>query len=227
MSSGTILKNRLQSEIKILQTSPPPGIFVYPDDENMYSFKADITGPEGSPYEDGLFKVSLTLPERYPFEPPKVRFDTPIYHPNIDSNGRICLDLLKMPPAGNWAPSINISTLLTSIRLLIAEPNAKDGLVPEISELFLKDKEQYQICAKEFTLKHAMNKTDIPKNEIHSGSIIKDESHEIRADKEFIPPSKTYKRSVEDTEETLKKTSKDPVDENEEQESDCEWSDES
>ena len=47
---------------------------------------------------------------RYPFEPPKVNFVTQIYHPNIDDQGRICLDLLKMPPKGSWKPSQNLST---------------------------------------------------------------------------------------------------------------------
>ena len=59
----------------------------------------EVTGPEDTPYEGGVFELMLSLPARYPFEPPKLRFVTPIYHPNIDSTGRICLDLLKMPPS--------------------------------------------------------------------------------------------------------------------------------
>lgn len=61
--------------------------------------REEITGPEDSPYEEGRFELELSLPEHYPFEPPKVRFVTPIYHPNIDNTGIICLDLLKSPPA--------------------------------------------------------------------------------------------------------------------------------
>ena len=61
--------------------------------------RIEITGPENSPYENGIFELDLSITDRYPFEPPKLRFITPIYHPNIDSTGRICLDLLKMPPS--------------------------------------------------------------------------------------------------------------------------------
>ncbi|RQM24920.1 hypothetical protein B5M09_002458, partial [Aphanomyces astaci] len=92
----------------------------------------EIQGPEGTPYEKGIFLLSITIPERYPFEPPKVQFVTPIFHPNIDNAGRICLDTLKMQPKGSWMPSVNLSTLLTTIRLLMTDPNPDDGLMPEI-----------------------------------------------------------------------------------------------
>lgn len=66
-----------------------------------------------------------------------MRFITPIYHPNIDSAGRICLDILKTQPQGAWKPSLNISTILTSLQSLIAEPNPDDPLVAEIVRLHI------------------------------------------------------------------------------------------
>ena len=60
------------------------------------TLEAVLLGPPDTPYSGGVFKLELLLPERYPFEPPKLRFVTQIYHPNVDEGGRICLDILKV-----------------------------------------------------------------------------------------------------------------------------------
>ena len=102
----------------------------------MTHIHAQLTGPEGSPFEGGVFLLTVHITGRYPFEPPRCRFLTPLYHPNIDAGGRICLDTLKSPPAGSWSPAVSLPSLLLSIRSLMAEPNPDDGLVPEISDLY-------------------------------------------------------------------------------------------
>ncbi|KAL6187594.1 hypothetical protein ACLB2K_038992 [Fragaria x ananassa] len=76
----------------------------------------------------------VIIKSRYPFQPPSVTFGTPIYHPNIDTGGRICLDILNLDPEGAWQPSLNISTVLTSIGLLLSEPNPDDGLMCEAGQ---------------------------------------------------------------------------------------------
>eukprot|EP00736_Rhodelphis_marinus_P000028 Rmarinus@m.9442 len=101
----------------------------------------------------------MVVPNRYPFEPPQLKFTTPIYHPNIDNVGRICLDLLKMPPQGGWKPSINLSTILLSVRLLLSEANPDDGVMPEISEEYKHHPSLFNQKAADWTYKHAMGHT--------------------------------------------------------------------
>ncbi|XP_009333368.1 PREDICTED: ubiquitin-conjugating enzyme E2 T [Pygoscelis adeliae] len=125
--------SRLKRELSLLTTEPPPGITCWQNEHGLDDLRAQILGGADTPYEKGIFNLEIVVPERYPFEPPKIRFLTPIYHPNIDSAGRICLDVLKLPPKGAWRPSLNISTLLTSIQLLMAEPNPDDPLMADIS----------------------------------------------------------------------------------------------
>ncbi|XP_062397553.1 ubiquitin-conjugating enzyme E2 T isoform X2 [Sardina pilchardus] len=120
----------------------------------------EIVGGANTPFEGGLFALEIKIPERYPFEPPKIRFLTPIYHPNIDNAGRICLDALKLPPKGAWRPSLNISTVLTSIQLLMAEPNPDDPLMADISSEFKYNKQVYLDKAKSWTEKHAIQRNN-------------------------------------------------------------------
>ena len=144
MPMNPATKARLMREMSLLSKDPPPGIAAYPPNPaDMTQIRAQITGPEGSPFETGVFLLTVHITARYPFEPPRCRFLTPLYHPNVDSHGRICLDTLKSPPAGSWSPAVSLPSLLLSIRSLMAEPNPDDGLVPEISELYKRNPTQW------------------------------------------------------------------------------------
>jgi len=79
--------------------------------------------------------------------PPKVRFLTKIYHPNIDKLGRICLDILK----DKWSPALQIRTVLLSIQALMSAPNPDDPLDNTVAEVW-KNREQEAIeTARQFT----------------------------------------------------------------------------
>jgi ubiquitin-conjugating enzyme E2 N len=101
--------------------TPPqaPGISATPHSDNLRYFDVVIAGPAQSPYEGGVFKLELFLGAEYPMEPPKVRFLTKLYHPNVDKLGRICLDILK----DKWSPALQIRTVLLSIQALLSAPN--------------------------------------------------------------------------------------------------------
>jgi ubiquitin-conjugating enzyme E2 T len=147
---------RLKTELKRMEKSPNPGqSFWCKDESNIDELEGSLKGPPDSPFEDGLFKLKITIPERYPFEPPQVLFITKIYHPNIDTSGRICLDLLKMPPQGSWKPNLNISLILKSIGLLLAEPNPDDPLMVEIANEFTVNPLLFKQKAKQWTEEYA------------------------------------------------------------------------
>ena len=133
-------------ETQRLMQEPVPGISAVPDDNNARYFHVVVAGPEGSPFEGGVFKLELFLPEDYPMSAPKVtkpavticyslvqvRFITRIYHPNIDKLGRICLDILK----DKWSPALQIRTVLLSIQALLSAPNPDDPLANDVAELW-------------------------------------------------------------------------------------------
>jgi len=152
--SQTLL-NRVKYEVNLLEKDPPPGIQAWVVDGRLDTFEASIIGLDETPYEKGVFKLNIKLPEKYPMEPPQITFKTPIYHPNIDSDGRICLDILNMPPKGEWKVSLNLSTVLNSIRLLMSNPNQYDPLMADINEIFKNNYPQFQKTAQLWTKKYA------------------------------------------------------------------------
>ncbi|CAA0269331.1 unnamed protein product [Arabidopsis thaliana] len=126
-------------------------LFSIGNSDDIYKWKAVISGPSGTPYEGGMFNVSIKFPTDYPFKPPKVTFITPIYHPNINDEGSICIDILK----DKWTPSLTVEKVLLSIILLLEKPNPDDPLVPDIGQLFKNNRFQFDQRAREFTARHA------------------------------------------------------------------------
>ena len=115
-------RKRLQKDLQELQKDPPTGISANPSDSDIFHWTACIFGPEDTPYENGIFKLKLRFSEQFPTEPPKVKFVSEMFHPNIFNKdpyrGSVCLDILK----SKWSPVLSISAILVSMRSFLDDP---------------------------------------------------------------------------------------------------------
>nr|XP_011462660.1 PREDICTED: ubiquitin-conjugating enzyme E2 11-like [Fragaria vesca subsp. vesca] len=119
--------------------------------EDPCKWQGVIMGPPGSPYEDGIFFLSIDLPDDYPTRPPIIKFLTKVYHPNIDENGNIYIDILE---EDQWNPIQTIESLLLSICSLLDDPNPVDPLNPS-SNLFKTNKQEFNKMARKWTKNYA------------------------------------------------------------------------
>lgn len=122
-----------------------------PKGDNLYEWNSTILGPPGSVYDGGVFYLDISFPVDYPFKPPKVSFRTRIYHCNINSQGVICLDILK----DSWSPALTISKVLLSVCSLLTDCNPADPLVGSIATQYVHDRKEHDKIAQEWTKRYA------------------------------------------------------------------------
>jgi len=146
---GTL--KRLMIELKDITQNPPCNCSAGLVKDDYFKWQATIIGPEGSPYEGGVFKLGIDFPKNYPFKPPNVYFITKIYHCNVSSGGSICLDILK----NEWSPALTVNKILLSICSLMDDPNPDDPLVPSIANMFKTNRARHDLIARDYTLKYA------------------------------------------------------------------------
>ncbi|GIQ80036.1 hypothetical protein KIPB_000763 [Kipferlia bialata] len=143
---------RLAKELRDLHREPVALVSAGPNDESdLYHWTASIMGPPSSPYEGGVFRLSITFSHDYPFKPPQLRFINKVFHPNISESGAICLDILKEA----WSPVLSISKVLLSLTSLLSDANADDPLSAVAANLYKRDYQRYLATAREWTRKYA------------------------------------------------------------------------
>ncbi|KAG7230292.1 hypothetical protein INR49_024396 [Caranx melampygus] len=114
-------------------------------DENFTELKGEIAGPPDTPYEGGRYQLEIKIPETYPFNPPKVRFITKIWHPNISSvTGAICLDILK----DQWAAAMTLRTVLLSLQALLAAAEPDDPQDAVVANQYKQNPEMFKQTAR-------------------------------------------------------------------------------
>jgi ubiquitin-conjugating enzyme E2 D/E len=144
---------RIAKELENLTADPPANCSAGPLEDDIFHWQATLMGPQDSPYEGGIFIMNIKFPGDYPFKPPKVTFETKIFHPNINSSGGICLDILKEA----WSPALTISKVLLSICSLLCDPNPDDPLVPDIARMYKNDRDKYNRTAQLWTIQFAVS----------------------------------------------------------------------
>lgn len=149
---------RIRKELDDIILNPPIVCNAELIDDDLYHWNADLTGPTETPYDGGIFNLDIRFPLDYPFSPPKIVFLTKIYHPNINSSGNICLDILK----DNWSPVLTISKIILSISSLLSDPNPDDPLETEIAQLYRDDYDKWFETAQSHTRRWAFPIPELP-----------------------------------------------------------------
>lgn len=136
---STPSRRRLLKDLNVLQKFKENGIYAQPLEDDLMTWTAIITGPEGTPFEGGTFSLVLSFDENYPQHPPEITFLSEIFHPNIYANGDLCLDILK----SRWSPSFDVLSVLLSIQSLLHDPNTRSPANPEAAKLYEGNIENY------------------------------------------------------------------------------------
>merc|ERR1711862_283267 len=109
----------------------PQGVHIFIDNDNLTLMKAVIQGPIGTPFEDGVFALNIQIPSDYPFRPPKITFENPVYHCNVSDIGEVCLDILMT----EWVPNLSILQAIEAILKMLSNPNSDNALRQWIAEI--------------------------------------------------------------------------------------------
>jgi len=119
------------------------------DETNILQWMGLIV-PESAPYNKGAFRIRIDFPAEYPFKPPKITFQTKIYHPNIDEKGQVCLPIISPE---NWKPATRTDQVIQALVSLVSDPEPEHPLRADLAEEYTKDKKKFMKNAEEFTKK--------------------------------------------------------------------------
>ncbi|KAI5450665.1 ubiquitin conjugating enzyme Ubc7/UbcP3 [Naganishia albida] len=145
---------RLMKEYKDLTNDEDPSFTAGPvREDDFFEWEALITGPEGTPFEGGVFAAKLTFPQDYPLNPFKMTFDPPLFHPNVYPSGEVCISILHTPgddpmqyesASERWSPVQGVRSVLMSVLSMLAEPNIESGANIECCKMFRDNHEEYE-----------------------------------------------------------------------------------
>ena len=154
------IQNRIKKEYLDLQKEKNSNVQVKLVNNDIRHWKGRIKGPIDTCYQGGIFDVDIVIPNEYPFKPPKMKFDTKIWHPNISSvTGAICLDILK----NEWTPALTIRTALISLQALMCEPVPNDPQDAVVAKQYMSDIKLFNQTAKHWVEEYANPERNLQK----------------------------------------------------------------
>merc|ERR1712144_79899 len=120
----------------------------------MDIFEVNLDGPKGSPYEGGVWRVRVELPDNYPYKSPSIGFVNKIFHPNVDEgSGSVCLDVINQ----TWTPMYDlINVFEVFLPQLLLYPNPTDPLNGEAAALLMREPERYKIKVRDYVQRYAL-----------------------------------------------------------------------
>ena len=121
------------------------------DSNDIMNWKASIYGQKNSIFDGGKYDLEIKFSLEYPTKPPSVKFLTPIFHPNVYKDGRICVDILQ----SEWTPSLNVNSILISLRSLLLDPNNNSPANRDAANLLRKNPSEYSSKVQEMISQRA------------------------------------------------------------------------
>lgn len=115
----------------------------FPDPNDVKTFIIRLHLKDGI-WENGNFDFEFKMTDEYPFEAPKVKCLTKVWHPNIDSNGNVCVNVLRE----NYSSALSLTSIFAGIIFIFTEPNVSDPLNKEAAEEYKKDVIKFRVHAK-------------------------------------------------------------------------------
>jgi len=149
---STASSKLLQNQFKKIQSEPVEGIAVELNSDNLFEWRVFIEGPKDTFYDGGVFQLLMKFPNDYPMSPPVVQFTSEFWHPNVYTDGKVCISILHPPghdemsgelPEERWLPTQTVTTILLSIISLLSAPNISSPANVDASVEWRKDKDVY------------------------------------------------------------------------------------
>lgn len=141
------------------------GVFVDSTTFSEPEWAVFVQGPVESVWGGGVFKLKMSFPQGYPFDPIKINFAHGIFHPNVGSGGTICLDIIKKDA---WSPSYTLTAVFQSIRSLLSDPNPDSPMNGDSARLFKSNKGAYEKKVLETVARWGQEMSTLPRQTLHS-----------------------------------------------------------